>query len=118
MPIADVMIFVVENPARVANEHRPSKRRVMLNKNFKSLEGLLNDDNKLSRVCAQSYLNRAPRCRKRSAQREREGSKWMRSCRCEFEIDDGRLDDAQKVVDAMAKDRLERAVQKAFAEAL
>ena len=23
MPIADVMIFVVKNPARVANEHRP-----------------------------------------------------------------------------------------------
>ena len=39
MPIADVMIFVVENPARVANEHRPSERRVILNKNFESLEG-------------------------------------------------------------------------------
>ena len=31
---------------------------------------------------------------------------------------DGRMDDAQKVVDAMAKDRRERAVQKAFAETL
>ena len=77
MPIADVMIFAVENPARVATEHRPSKRRVVLYKNFESLEGLLDDDSKLSRVCAQSYLNRAPRYKKRSAQREREGSKWM-----------------------------------------
>jgi hypothetical protein len=33
MPIVDLMIYIVVYPARVAEEHRPLKRRVMLNKN-------------------------------------------------------------------------------------
>ena len=76
MPIADVMISVVKNPDHVANEHRPSKRRAVLNKNFESLKGLLDDDNKIESLRTELF-HRAPRYRKRSAQREREGSKWM-----------------------------------------
>ena len=71
MPIADVMISVVENPARVANEHRPSKRRVILNKKFESLEGLLDDDNKIESLRTELFQSCAEIQKALSSKRKR-----------------------------------------------